>query len=53
MAKVEGKIGFLLPAMDKNDLFKSVIMEGALQRKTFSMGDAHEKRFYLEGRCLE
>ena len=45
-----GNMGFILPAMDKNDLFKTVILNGALPRKTFSMGEACEKRFYLECR---
>jgi hypothetical protein len=43
-------IAFYLPAMDKSDLFKTVIMDGALPRKTFSMGEAYEKRFYMESR---
>ena len=43
-----GNAGFYLPAMAKSDLFKTVILDGALPRKTFSMGEAHEKRFYLE-----
>ena len=47
---VDGNMGFILPAMDKNDLFKTVILNGALPRKTFSMGEACEKRFYLECR---
>lgn len=46
----DGNMGFILPAMDKNDLFKTVILNGALPRKTFSMGEACEKRFYLECR---
>jgi hypothetical protein len=45
-------IGFYLPSMDKNDLFKTVILDGALPRKTFSMGEAWEKRFYMEARRL-
>jgi hypothetical protein len=45
-----GAIGFYLPPMDKSDLFKTVIHDGALPRKTFSMGEASEKRFYLECR---
>lgn len=45
-------IGFLLPAMDKSDLFKTVISDGALPRKTFSMGEACEKRYYLEARKI-
>lgn len=43
-------LGFLLPAMDKNDLVKTVVKEGMLPRKTFSMGHAPEKRFYCECR---
>jgi hypothetical protein len=48
----EGNMGFLLPIMNKNDLFKTVILDGVLPRKTFSMGEAHEKRFYLECRKI-
>jgi hypothetical protein len=47
-----GNMGFYLPAMDKNDLFKTVILDGALPRKTFSMGEAEEKRFYMECRRI-
>ena len=47
-----GNIGFYLPCMDKSDLFKTVILDGALPRKTFSMGEAHEKRFYMECRKI-
>lgn len=45
-----GNIAFYLPGMNKSDLFKTVILDGALPRKTFSMGEAHEKRFYMECR---
>lgn len=48
----DGNIGFLLPKPEKSDLFKSVIKDGALPRKTFSMGEAHEKRFYVEAKRL-
>ena len=44
--------GILLDAMDKNDLFKTVVLDGALPRKTFSMGDACDKRFYNEARII-
>jgi len=44
--------GFYLPGMPKSDLFKTVILDGALPRKTFSMGEAHEKRFYMECRKI-
>jgi len=49
----ENHIGFLLPAMQKNDFFRTVILDGSLPRKTFSMGDAKEKRFYLECRRIQ
>jgi hypothetical protein len=44
--------GFYLPGMSKSDLFKTVILDGALPRKTFSMGEAREKRFYMEARKI-
>jgi Protein of unknown function (DUF1015) len=47
-----GNLGFYLPALAKNDLFRTVIRDGALPRKTFSMGEADEKRFYLECRRI-
>jgi len=45
-------MAFYLPAMKKTDLFKTVILDGVLPRKTFSMGEAWEKRFYMEARQL-
>jgi hypothetical protein len=45
-------IGFFLEPMSKHDLFKTIILDGALPRKTFSMGEADEKRFYLECRKI-
>jgi hypothetical protein len=45
-------VGLYLPAMPKSGLFKTVILDGALPRKTFSMGEAWEKRFYMEARRL-
>jgi hypothetical protein len=47
-----GNAGFLVPGMNKSDLFKTVILDGALPRKTFSMGEAKEKRFYMEARKI-
>lgn len=47
-----GNAGFYVPGMDKSDLFKTVILDGALPRKTFSMGEAKEKRFYMECRKI-
>ena len=43
-----GHAGIYLSAMRKDSLFRSVIKDGALPKKTFSMGEAHQKRFYLE-----
>jgi hypothetical protein len=47
-----GHVGIYLPAMEKSDLFKAVILDGALPRKTFSMGEARSKRFYMEARRI-
>jgi hypothetical protein len=47
-SKTAKNIGFLLPAMNKYDLFPSVIENGVLPRKTFSMGEGKEKKFYME-----
>jgi hypothetical protein len=47
-----GNIGLFLPAIDKNTFFDTIISDGALPRKTFSMGEAHEKRFYMEARKI-
>jgi hypothetical protein len=47
-----GNLSFFLPAMPKTDLFKTVILDGALPRKTFSLGEAREKRFYMECRKI-
>ena len=48
----DGNAGFLLPAMDKFMLFPAVQADGALPRKTFSMGEANEKRYYIESRYI-
>lgn len=48
----EGNIGFLLPNMHKSELFKTVILDGALPRKTFSMGHSYDKRYYVETRKI-
>jgi hypothetical protein len=48
-----GNAGFYVPGMNKSDLFKTVILDGALPRKTFSMGEAKEKRFYMEARKIK
>lgn len=43
-----GNVGILLPEVKKEDLFIGVIKDGVLPRKTFSMGEANEKRYYME-----
>ncbi|WP_195283211.1 DUF1015 domain-containing protein [Harryflintia acetispora] len=53
LARQPGNVAFLLPPIDKNELFKTVILDGALTRKTFSMGHACDKRFYLECRRIK
>ena len=47
-----GNIGFKLPAMGKEQLFKTVMADGVLPRKTFSMGHAADKRYYIEARKI-
>jgi len=48
-----GNLGVYVSGMAKSDLFKTVILDGALPRKTFSMGEAREKRFYVEARKIQ
>ena len=47
-----GAVGFLFSGMEKNALFETVIYDGSLPRKTFSMGHARDKRYYLESRKI-
>ena len=47
-----GNLGFLLPAISKNSFFETVSTEGVFPRKTFSMGEAIEKRYYLEAKSI-
>ena len=53
LSKQEQTIGIELPAMEKDQLFPSVMTDGTLPRKTFSMGHACEKRYYIEGRKIQ
>ena len=52
LAQKENTVGILYGGMTKDQLFKTVICDGALPRKTFSMGHAEDKRFYLECRKI-
>lgn len=53
LARQPGTTGFYLPALAKDEFFKTVTKDGALPRKTFSMGEAREKRFYMECRKIK
>lgn len=53
LSKRADAVGFLLPDMKKSELFPTVIKDGALPRKTFSMGHAEDKRFYIESRKIK
>ena len=53
IAKRENAVGFLFGGMEKSDLFPAVSADGSLPRKTFSMGCADDKRFYLEAREIK
>ena len=52
LADQHGNLGFILPDIAKNDLFRGVVFDGVLPRKTCSMGEAHEKRYYMEAKTI-
>ncbi len=52
LGRKPGNLGLLLPAMGKEQLFKTVLADGVLPRKTFSMGYAQDKRYYIEARKI-
>jgi len=49
----DGAISILLPPIAKDSFFGTIGKNGPLPRKSFSMGEASEKRFYLEGRKIK
>ena len=53
LAEKEGSAAFFLPPMDKADLFKTVISDGVFPKKSFSIGHARDKRYYLECRKIK
>ncbi len=53
LSEKAGAVGFLLPKPEKSSLFETVIKDGALSRKTFSMGEANEKRYYMESKKIK
>ncbi len=52
LGRKPGNVGFFLPPVAKSDFFEMIVRDGSFPRKTFSMGDADEKRFYLEARRI-
>lgn len=53
LSKQNNTLGILLPPMEKGQLFRGIVVDGVLPRKTFSMGHAQEKRYYLEARKIK
>ena len=53
LCKEQGTVGFIFEGMGKDQLFDAVRQDGSLPRKTFSMGHAHEKRYYIEARKIK
>jgi hypothetical protein len=52
LARKPGNVGLYMPPVDKAGFFRTVIRDGVMPRKTFSMGEAAEKRFYVESRII-
>ncbi|MGE4454119.1 MAG: DUF1015 domain-containing protein [Sphaerochaeta sp.] len=53
LGRKDGNIGLILPEVSKTTFFDSIIKDNALPRKTFSMGEANEKRYYMEARKIQ
>ena len=53
LSKKENTVGILFDGISKSELFPYVKEHGALPRKTFSMGEAHDKRYYMEARKIK
>ncbi len=53
LCKQEGTLGFIFEGMQKDELFPAITADGSLPRKTFSMGHAHDKRYYIEARKIK
>ena len=53
LAEGKNTVAFLFDVIGKSELFKAVEKDGALARKTFSMGEASDKRYYLEARKIK
>ncbi len=53
LSKENGNLGFIFDGMKKEELFPAVALDGSLPRKTFSMGHAADKRYYIEARRIK
>ena len=53
LARRPGNVGVFLPPIPKDTFFASIVADGALPRKTFSLGHAEDKRYYLEARAIK
>ena len=53
LSKEKGNLGFIFEGMRKDELFPAVLGDGSLSRKTFSMGHAADKRYYIEARKIK
>lgn len=49
----DGGVGILLPSIQKEDFFELISKGGNLPRKTFSMGEGNEKRYYIEAKAIK
>ena len=52
LEKTPNCIGFQLPSIDKKKVFEEITANGVLPRKSFSLGEAEDKRYYLEARRI-
>lgn len=52
VAKEKNAVAVFMPCLEKNGLFRYVVKRGVLPRKSFSMGHAEDKRYYLECRAI-
>ncbi len=53
LCKQENTLGFIFEGMGKDELFPAIVADGSLPRKTFSMGHAEDKRYYIEARKIK
>lgn len=53
LSEKENTVGFIFDGMKKSELFPAIMLDGVLPRKTFSMGHASDKRFYIEARKIK